>query len=68
VKLLARTREWKRLLPAADLVLADALAADTLRAYRPKRLREFRVLTEAGLLRLKQSLARVAPPLPGRRG
>ncbi len=54
VKLLARRREWKRLLPAADLVLADALAVDVLRALRTKRLREFRVLTEAALQRLKR--------------
>lgn len=67
-RLLARSKEWKRLLPAADLVLADALAADALRPSRPKRLREFRVLTEAALQRLKQSLATVVPRPPVRRG
>jgi DNA-binding transcriptional regulator YhcF (GntR family) len=56
VKLLARGREWKRLLPAADLVLADALAADALRPLRPRRLRAFRVLSEAALSRLKRLL------------
>ena len=68
VKLLARGREWKRLLPVADLVLADALAAAALRALRPRRLREFRVLTEDALARLKRSLALVVPSPPGRRG
>jgi DNA-binding transcriptional regulator YhcF (GntR family) len=57
VKLLARTREWKRILPVADLVLADALAADALRPLRPRRLREFRVLSAGALKRLRESLA-----------
>lgn len=68
VKLLARRREWKRLLPAADLVLADAVAADALRPLRPKRLREFRILTETALQRLKQALAPVGLRAPARRG
>lgn len=68
VKLLARSREWKRLLPVADLVLADAVAADALRPSRPTRMREFRVLTGAALQRLKQSLATVVPRSGGRRG
>ncbi|HEY7516394.1 MAG TPA: hypothetical protein VIC87_18020, partial [Vicinamibacteria bacterium] len=69
VKLLAKTREWKRLLPVADLVLADALAADELRPLRPRRMREFRVLSEAALQRLKRSLSVVVlrPPPPGQR-
>jgi DNA-binding transcriptional regulator YhcF (GntR family) len=56
VKLLFRGREWKRLLPVADLVLADAVAADALRPLRPRRMREFRLLSEAGLSRLKRLL------------
>jgi hypothetical protein len=66
VRLLARSREWKRLLPASDLVLADAVAVDALRPLRPKRLREFRVLTEKALQRVKRALA-TAPRPPVRR-
>ncbi len=66
VRLLARSREWKRVLPVADLVLADALAVEALRGLRAKRLREFRVLTEAALERLKKSMAASAQP-DGRR-
>jgi DNA-binding transcriptional regulator YhcF (GntR family) len=56
VKLLARSREWKRILPVADLVLVDALAADAIKGARAKRVREFRVLTESALQRLKKSV------------
>jgi GntR family transcriptional regulator len=66
VKLLARKRDWKRVLPVADLVLADALAADALRPLRPRRMREFRVLSEAALKRLRESLAPIVFR-PGRR-
>ena len=59
VRLLSRPREWKRLLRGADLVLADVLAAPVLRAQRPKRLREFRVLTEDAVKHLRESLSDV---------
>jgi GntR family transcriptional regulator len=59
VRLLSRPREWKRLLRGADLVLADVLAAPVLRPLRPKRLREFRVLTEDAMKHLRESLTEV---------
>jgi DNA-binding transcriptional regulator YhcF (GntR family) len=62
VKLLARMREWKRVLPVADLVLADVLAADALRPLRPRRMREFRVLSPAALKRLRESLGPIVAP------
>jgi hypothetical protein len=60
-RLLAATREWRRLIPAADLVLADALSVEAVRRARPRRVREVRVVTEASLRRLKGALSVVAP-------
>ena len=42
--------------PAADLVLADALAAGVVREARPRRLRELRLLGERDLARLRKAL------------
>lgn len=53
--------EWRRLLPAADLVLADLLAVATVRKARPKRLRELRFLGSAGLERVRRSLTAFVP-------
>jgi GntR family transcriptional regulator len=65
-RVLSATREWKRLLRAADLVFADALSMETVRKARPRRLRELRIISEAALLRLKDALTIVAPrPSPG---
>jgi DNA-binding transcriptional regulator YhcF (GntR family) len=55
-RLVARRAEWRRLLPAADLVLADALAAAAVREARPRRLREFRLVGERDLARLRRAL------------
>ena len=67
VRLLSRPREWKRLLPGADVVVADVLASAVLRPLRPKRLREFRVLTPEALTRLRESLSDVVGRPAGRR-
>jgi len=67
VRLLARPREWKRLLPGADLVVADVLAAAVLRPLHPKRLREFRVLTPEAVSRLRESLSGVVARPTARR-
>jgi GntR family transcriptional regulator len=65
-RVLSASREWKRLLRAADLVFADALSVETVRKARPRRLRELRIVSEAALLRLKDALTIVAPhPSPG---
>ncbi len=57
----SRRAEWRRLLPAADLVLADALCAGVVREARPRRLRELRLLGDADLARVRKSLNRAEP-------
>lgn len=63
-RLLSDPEGWRRLVPAADLVFADALAIGTVRRARPRRLREFRVVPEPCLTRLRDALTIVVPP-PG---
>jgi GntR family transcriptional regulator len=60
-RLLSATREWKRLIKAADLVLADALSLEAVRKAAPRRLREVRVLPEASLHNLRQAVTAVVP-------
>jgi DNA-binding transcriptional regulator YhcF (GntR family) len=60
-RLLARRAEWRRLLPAADVVFADALAAPAVREARPRRLRELRLLGEPDLARVRKALNMVVP-------
>jgi DNA-binding transcriptional regulator YhcF (GntR family) len=60
-RLLKETREWKRLLRAADLVIVDALAAAAVRRASPKRLREVRMIPDATLARLEHALEFVTP-------
>jgi GntR family transcriptional regulator len=60
-RLLSATREWKRLVKAADLVLADSLSIDAVRRAAPKRLREVRVVPETALSRLRDALTIVVP-------
>ena len=59
-------KEWRRLVPAADLVFADALAVEAVKKARPRRLREFRVLTQPALRRLQDVLSVVVPRGDGR--
>ncbi|HKZ31309.1 MAG TPA: hypothetical protein VJ648_03015, partial [Vicinamibacteria bacterium] len=54
----SRRAEWRRLLPAADLVLADALASGVVREARARRLRELRLVGERDLARLRKALGR----------
>jgi len=54
--LLSRRAEWRRLVPAADVVFADALAAPAVREARPRRLRELRLLGEKDLARVRKAL------------
>jgi hypothetical protein len=61
VRLLSATREWRRLAAAADLVLADVLAAKAVRAARPRRMREVRMLSPSALDRLREALNVVVP-------
>ncbi len=60
-RLASRRAEWRRLLPAADLVLADALASGVVREARPRRLRELRLLGDADLARVRKALHRAEP-------
>lgn len=55
---------WRRLLPAADLVIADALAVGEVRASRPRRLREVRLVRQEALARLAPVLRAAALPRP----
>jgi DNA-binding transcriptional regulator YhcF (GntR family) len=55
-RLLSRRAEWRRLVPAADVVFADALAAPAVREARPRRLRELRLLGENDLARVRKAL------------
>jgi len=58
---LAQPKDWRRVVRAADLVLADALSVDAIRKAHPRRMGEFRVITESALDRLKQALTIVVP-------
>ena len=60
-RLLSATKEWRRLVKAADMVFADGLSADALRRAGARKLREFRVVTDAAVARLKQALTVVVP-------
>jgi hypothetical protein len=43
------------------MVFADGLSADTVRRAGARKLREFRVVTDAAVARLKQALTVVVP-------
>jgi GntR family transcriptional regulator len=48
---------WRRLVPAADLVIADALCVPEVRRARPRHLREFRLVRDEALARLRPVLS-----------
>ena len=48
-------RDWKRLLPAADLVFADVLSVEPVRRLRTRGVVPFRLLGEAALERLARA-------------
>jgi DNA-binding transcriptional regulator YhcF (GntR family) len=60
-RLLQASREWRRLVPAADLVFADALCLAALRKARPRRLQEFRFVSAPIVERLQDAMAVVLP-------
>ena len=60
-RLLSAPREWKRLIKAADLVLADALSMEAVRRAAPRRLQEVRVVPESALARLREAVTAVVP-------
>jgi hypothetical protein len=63
-RLLSAPREWKRLIKAADLVLADALSAPAVRKAAPRRVRETRVVPPSAVERLRNALTVVVPRAP----
>jgi GntR family transcriptional regulator len=58
---LGQRAAWRRLLPVADLVLADALAFESVRPLRIRGLRELRLLGADGLRRIRQALSMIVP-------
>jgi DNA-binding transcriptional regulator YhcF (GntR family) len=60
-RLVTRRADWRRLLPAADLVIADTLSAGMVREARPRRLRELRLLGSADLATVRKALHRAEP-------
>jgi len=60
-RLLSSVREWSRLLSAADLVFADALAAEAVKRQKPRRFREVRILNDQVVARLREALTVVVP-------
>jgi GntR family transcriptional regulator len=60
-RLVTRRADWRRLMPAADLVIADALSAGMVREARPRRLRELRLLGSADLATVRKALNRAEP-------
>jgi GntR family transcriptional regulator len=60
-RLFSATKEWRRLVKAADMVFADGLSADAVQRAGARKLREFRVVTDAAVARLKQALTVVVP-------
>jgi hypothetical protein len=56
-RLLSRRAEWRRIVPAADVVFADALSVPAVREGRPRRLRELRLLGEKDIARVRKALS-----------
>jgi DNA-binding transcriptional regulator YhcF (GntR family) len=56
------SRRWRRLVQAADLVLADVMAAPIVKRARPRRLREFRLVSERSSELIRDALKVVALP------
>jgi len=58
------SREWRQLLPVADLVLVDVLSAGPVRLERRQRVSEFRLLAPETIERVKRLLAARDPASP----
>jgi DNA-binding transcriptional regulator YhcF (GntR family) len=55
------TREWRRVLPAADLVVTDMVAADRVAASKPRRLHVARMVGDKTAARLRDFATVVVP-------
>jgi hypothetical protein len=60
-RLLKDSREWRRLAAAADLVIADVVAAPAVKRAGVRKLREIALVPESTLQRLRQALQFVTP-------
>jgi GntR family transcriptional regulator len=58
---LSAAPEWRRLAPAADLVLADVLSAPAVREAGARRVREVRIVSPRALERLRDAVTVVTP-------
>jgi len=54
-RLLSEAREWKRLIKAADVVIADALSAAAVARCTPRKVREVKVIPAPALERLRRA-------------
>jgi DNA-binding transcriptional regulator YhcF (GntR family) len=61
---LNKAREWRALARGADLIFADVLSYPVVHPVRPERVREFRVIDEGHLERLRDNLQVVLPRHP----
>lgn len=59
--LVSEPRKWRRVVGAADIVFVDALSAEAVAKAKPRRLREYRITTEAALNRLRRTLTVIVP-------
>jgi hypothetical protein len=59
-------RGWRRLCPAADLVLTDGLSLARVTAAGPRRVHEVRVLPQRSLLRIQRALGAALTPRAAR--
>ena len=60
-RLLSAPREWKRLVKAADLVLADALSVAAVARAQPRRLREVKFVPQRAIDKLRDAISIVVP-------
>jgi GntR family transcriptional regulator len=60
-RLVGQTREWRRLMKAADAMVADVVAAAALRKAGARRVREVRLVPEAMIVKLQDALLLVTP-------
>jgi DNA-binding transcriptional regulator YhcF (GntR family) len=56
------SRHWRRVAHAADLVLVDVMAAAAVKRAKPRRLREFRLVSESSSAQIREALKVVALP------
>jgi len=58
---LSENREWRRIASAADVVFVDVLSLEPVRRARPRKIREFRTISESAIKHLRDALTVVIP-------